>query len=272
VYTRGRASQGAGEAVPDIFGYESWNAFYEADVQAVWALLPVPFLFVLWRLVRLTPPARTAADPEAAGFVERYAVAFGILTVLDPICTGPLVRSLGAGESVGTVVMLLFVLLGDWRVFVLLERLWGEDTRLAAVAQRAALWTCLVPLLAWPLHQLLRLVDPELPGQALWLVYESLFVGLALALRARVGRRAALEDKPAVRAFLRLVLSYVAIYYGLWALSDALILAADLDAGWAVRMVPNQLYYAFYVPFVWLAFFSPRRTGTTLDVRAAPEA
>jgi hypothetical protein len=24
-----------------------------------------------------------------------------------------------------------------------------------------------------------------------------------------------------------------------------------VDAGWALRVLPNQLYYAFFVPFVW---------------------
>ena len=29
------------------------------------------------------------------------------------------------------------------------------------------------------------------------------------------------------------------------------------DVGWALRIVPNQLYYAFFVPVAWWLFFSP---------------
>ena len=50
---------------------------------------------------------------------------------------------------------------------------------------------------------------------------------------------------------LKRILSFVASYYLLWATADVLILGWGLDLGWAVRMLPNQLYYAFFVPFVW---------------------
>ena len=36
----------------------------------------------------------------------------------------------------------------------------------------------------------------------------------------------------------------------LWATADVLILAG-VDLGWALRLLPNQLYYAFTVPFFW---------------------
>jgi hypothetical protein len=49
----------------------------------------------------------------------------------------------------------------------------------------------------------------------------------------------------------------VAAYYGLWAAADVLILCG-VDAGWPVRLVPNQLYYGFFVPFVWRGFFRGR--------------
>ena len=60
---------------------------------------------------------------------------------------------------------------------------------------------------------------------------------------------------PALQAYLRAVTAYVAAYYGLWALSDVLILAG-VEWAWGLRAVPNQLYYAFFVPFVWARFFA----------------
>ena len=49
---------------------------------------------------------------------------------------------------------------------------------------------------------------------------------------------------------LRRLLVYVAVYYGLWAASDELILYGGLDAGWGLRVLPNQLYYSFWIPVV----------------------
>ena len=50
--------------------------------------------------------------------------------------------------------------------------------------------------------------------------------------------------------------SFTAAYYALWLAADVLIVVAGLDLGWALRMVPNQLYYAFWTPFVYFRFFS----------------
>ena len=55
-------------------------------------------------------------------------------------------------------------------------------------------------------------------------------------------------------AFVRSTLGLVGAYYGLWAAADVLILCG-VDAGWLVRLVPNQLYYGLFVPFVWWRFF-----------------
>ena len=60
--------------------------------------------------------------------------------------------------------------------------------------------------------------------------------------------------EPRLRNYLRIVLTYVAIYYALWAIADVLIIAG-IDLGWALRIVPNQLYYAFWVPFAYFTFF-----------------
>ena len=66
-----------------------------------------------------------------------------------------------------------------------------------------------------------------------------------------------LESDPN-RARLKRVMSFVMLYYGLWAGSDALILWGGLDAGWLLRVVPNQLYYVVWIPFVYATFFSER--------------
>ena len=121
----------------------------------------------------------------------------------------------------------------------------------------------MVPVVAGLLYRAGSALAGPLPEQVLWLIYECAFVALALWWRARLipARR-----PPALR-FLRAVLAYVAIYYALWAVADALILARR-DVGWALRIVPNQLYYAFWVPVVWWLFFSPRYASTRSLVQA----
>jgi hypothetical protein len=41
-------------------------------------------------------------------------------------------------------------------------------------------------------------------------------------------------------------------------IADLLIVVGGLDLGWAIRIVPNQLYYSFWVPFAYWRFFSIR--------------
>ena len=65
-------------------------------------------------------------------------------------------------------------------------------------------------------------------------------------------------NDPERRRGLQAVAGYVALYYALWALADVLILVFGLDAGWLLRVVPNQLYYAFWLPFVWFQLASLR--------------
>ncbi len=85
----------------------------------------------------------------------------------------------------------------------------------------------------------------------MWLFHETIFAVTAIALSLWIARDAAIASS--LRAFLRAVLHYSAVYYLLWAGADVLILAG-WDAGFALRIVPNQLYYAFFIPYVWWRF------------------
>jgi hypothetical protein len=239
--------------------FATWHDLYASDLQSPWALLVVPVLFLVW-FARGGRPGGAAALPAAAPFVAGYAVFFALETILDPLATGPLSRALGlAGGAGGTAVMVFFVLLGDFRVYLLLFGL------LAIAAQRdwrsalptAAAWTLLVPLIAYPLHLALHAARPSADPNSIWLIYEVLFAAVALALRVRL-LPARLPEGTALRAFLGAALLYVAVYYALWASADVLIQIAGLDVGWLLRVVPNQLYYSFWVPFVVFRFFARR--------------
>jgi uncharacterized membrane protein YpjA len=78
---------------------------------------------------------------------------------------------------------------------------------------------------------------PGEPGsRVLYLVYEVFFFALTLALLAR-------HPGPKRAPWLRTVSRFVLLYYGLWATADALLLVTGSDAGFALRVVPNLLYY-----------------------------
>ena len=122
--------------------------------------------------------------------------------------------------------------------------------------------TAIVPIATGILYTLLRWLWPEVHGQSLWMIYEAGFLALCVyATRVWLPRRAGLAGalEPEGRAFLGALFGYSAAYYALWLAADVLVVVAGLDLGWAIRMVPNQLYYAFWTPFVYLRFFSGPR-------------
>ena len=251
---RGATPRATGTRSP-LTAETPWHAFYQSDLQSLYALVALPAAFLVYALAR---PVRSA-DPQAR-FVYGWSIAFALETILDPIATGPLSRGLGLAGGGQLAVMLSFVLLGDWRVLLLVFALsYRPEQRGRAFAHSAAL-SFVVPIFAYLTDFRLRLLWPELPGQVLWLVYELGFVALALVLRWRVRRCLAAGAKDAERRLLRAVLAYAACTYALWACADALVLAG-FDAGWGLRILPNQLYYAISVPFVYFATFGWRRAG-----------
>ena len=228
---------------------------YKSEWQGTWALWVIPLAFLAYLLLATREKDRRASTQPMAAFLGGWMLFWTLETLTDSFATGPLSRWLGwQGTSAGTGVMLTFVLLGDLRVFQLVFRIGRPDESFARALQRAILWTLLVPIVAYGSDQALRQWNPKLPEQMLWLIYELSFFAVALYLRNHwVGTRASRAGAENQQR-LRRVLSFVAGYYLLWATADILIMGPGLDLGWAVRMLPNQLYYALFVPFVWWTF------------------
>lgn len=225
----------------------TWQEFYAAGWQFPWAVMVVPFAFLLYRAIAGDPRGR-GVDLALAPFVRLWTTLFLLETLLDPLATGPLARALDS-QLASQALGLAFVVLGDFRVFWLVTRFRApEQTTLRAAVEAAAL--------SLPAPALAGLVALQgLPAQAIWLSHELASLGLAFAL-ARLALPSELTH-PRHAGFVRSVLGYMAAYYGLWAAADVLILAG-VDAGWPVRLVPNQLYYGLFVPFVWRSFFGSR--------------
>lgn len=235
----------------------SWESLYRSDAQGMWALIVVPIVFLAWVLLRGRPIR--GAVPGTESFVQAWAVVFAIETILDPVATGPALRWLGITQGpVAEYAMIPFVLLGDFRVFVLRERLAAPSAGTGAAIRRAAGWTLVVPVTAVVVTAALLAALGTVPSMTVWLAYEVAFAVVALVLRART-----------TVPYLRTVLAYVVAYYVLWAAADVIILSGS-DLGWALRVVPNQLYYAWWLPFAYGRFVSAQRLREVVQRPVAP--
>ncbi len=241
----------------------SWQAVYQGDLQRFYSLIVVPIAFLAWRFTAPTD-ARRAEVPEAASFVAGLTLFFAFETMLDPWMTGPFIDRAGLGNGfVATLIPFAFVLLGDLRVLLLAIGVARPERSLGRNLSWAFLTSLAVPIFAGGAHAVARTVWPDIHPQMLWMFYESGFFALCVVLSRRwLPRALGSGDGNPLEAsrigFLRAVFGYSAAYYALWLFADLLIVVGDLDLGWAVRMVPNQLYYAFWVPFVHVRFFSAR--------------
>ncbi len=237
--------------------FESWHAFYYADWQWPWALLVVP---VFWSVARRVGAPRQR--DATARFVSIWASVFLFETMLDPIAG---VVAKDASEAVQTAVSLFFVLAGDFRVYSLVFVLALGVGSLGRGLGLAAGATAVVPIVAWLVNQGLAAGLDEVPGQVLWLVHETLFVLACFGLaRLWLPGHGDVSERP----YLFRVLGYAAGYYALWASADVLILA-NVDAGWLLRGVPNQLYYAFTVPVFEVLYWASAKAESNSSDQSA---
>ena len=153
-------------------------------------------------------------------------------------------------------VALLFVLLGDFRYFLLVERFARRPT---ARAREATAWSAWGTAFGWmaivPLTmQLLRTIAPaRFAGRWSFATYEALILALVIGLRFLALPRRLAAAPPAVRAWLVAVTNFEIAQYALWLVAD-LIIMVGVDAGFALRLVPNVMYYGLFISFVaWRA-------------------
>jgi hypothetical protein len=239
-----------------------WMTLYRSEVQSLYALLPVSTAFLAYLLA--TWPDRDgepqSATPELARFVRTYALVFTVVAILDPVVGGPVMRALGlADTTIATSTLFTFVLLGDFRVFLLVFAVPAIAMRSGApraAAAEAAGWTLVVPLATGLTYPAGSALAGGLPDQWLWLLYELGFIAMAVVVRARVVPLCA--PMPAIARYLRSVMTFAIAYYALWAAADVVILLLRADVGWALRLIPNQLYYALFVPYAYSTFFARR--------------
>jgi hypothetical protein len=218
------------------------EAFYASPLQHPWLLWAAALLAGRFAL------SRGGVDAS----VRRYAAALVLLSLADAWLTSSHVYGVGTlGGRASSFVPLFFVLAGDLRFLLL----FGAATPGGALAPDArgvagaAALTAVVPVTS-------QLVLALLPGSAqgprvLYLVYELLFFGLTLVLLRA-------HPRIARAPWLTRVCRFVLLYYGLWAAADVLILAGLREPGFALRVVPNLLYYGGLIAVIPVAAASAR--------------
>lgn len=169
-------------------------------------------------------------------FFRVWGVIFGLSTALDAYFNGAWspIRSTSVWATVSGIV---FVYLGDLRLYSAV--LW-DGTRRSLVRALALAWV--TPLAS----QVIRTLLPALTlvPRRTYLAYEVIFL-LVLWWGARHPNLAALRH-----GFARRVIVLFATQYALWIVSDLVILSTGSDWAYGLRMVPDVLYYAAFVPYV----------------------
>jgi hypothetical protein len=168
-------------------------------------------------------------------FPRVYGSVFAIAIAADAFLNGPW-TPIKAGTSWATAAAVTFVIVGDFRYFVVLE----EATKNRFKWLRAVGWALVVPVTT----QIVRWRFPRIEHDELstFLLYEILFFSLAAGVRVfRVPR--ATNVHLAKRAT-----QFELLQYGLWIAADIGLSTLGSDAFYAVRLLPNLLYYVAFVP------------------------
>lgn len=221
-------------------GMGTFEAFYNSPIQHPWYLWAVALLalVVVLRRDSLHPTLRF------------YLLGLVVLSLADAWMSSHHIYGIGSLEgTAASVVPLGFVLAGDLR-FLFLAVAGGSDGGLEVSGKRIAAALGLMLIVPLSTQGVLALLPEHLnTARMMFFLYELAFVLLTLALlRVHANVRA--------HPWIQRVCHFVILYYGLWATADAIILWLGSDLGFALRVVPNGLYYGGLIAA--MAWFAPR--------------
>lgn len=223
-----------------------FETFYSSFYQHPLLLWAVPLVFVFF-------------IPRRSDFFALYLWVFSVLTICDALMTGPGAEWLGLSDSMAEGVAIFFVILGDARFFLVIEHFSGTRSQPPQPGTLRPYLTALAWSFVVPVGQLALLrAFPALFLEArhTFLAYEILFFLLALWFRVVLLPRRRRMSAASAR-WLGQVCGYAMAYYACWILADVVILAGThltpgiRDVGFALRVIPNVLYYGFFLPFVF---------------------
>ena len=188
---------------------------------------------------------------KPSGWLRTVLMLFGVQLCLDNLLTGAW-NPLPPASPLNQPLAIAFVVLGDWRFFLLTEQFRAPGRRAWAVSLGFAL---LVPVAQGALIAVFPQAFPTL--RHTFVAYELLFLALAIVWRGAVLPARLAQVPVGRRKWLFRLAYFEIIQYALWPLADLLILfgtAAGQEAGYALRLVPNTLYYGGFLAFAaWRA-------------------
>jgi len=175
-------------------------------------------------------------------FVNIWVAAFAATTLADAFLTSKL-SPLGGS----TAMAIFFVILGDFRLFLLAEKVARPLGPSLTAARRALTFAFITPVLQ---RGVAFLLPEHFAGKDLrftFLTYEV----ICLVTLAVYAKRSTREGDDAHVAVGDRLIGFFALQYALWAIADALILYAPSfrDIGFGLRLIPNVMYYGVFVPF-----------------------
>lgn len=226
------------------------QAIYDSAIHSpisIWIANAVVAALAIWKRPRLWP----------------YLTGFAALAAFDVFATAAYAPAALKAAPFYTALTIGLVIAGDYRYFALIELHRDGAAPFARLAPwlRAVPFAFVVPVISaipqklWPE----RFVEPR----NIFLLYEVCFVVFALALRAWILPRTLARTPEPVRRWLLELTSFELTHYALWAIADVVILSGA-TWGHLLRIVPNLLYYAGYLPFVW--WRAPREDRARLDI------
>lgn len=190
----------------------------------------------------------------------RYLLLFGFTTLIDILVASRLLPM--PTDSAQIAVEYLFVLIGDLRFILLLAYfLYAglgakdlEQLRLPGSVLKPAFIFTLFPTI---LVAAVGFAKPQLMTEARhkFLAYELIFFALTTLWIFVVLPQKSLSAQNA--RFVKSAAVPVFLYYGLWSLADILILRG-VEAGYAIRIVPNFLYYGVFLWWIAHSFSTLR--------------
>jgi hypothetical protein len=188
-------------------------------------------------------------------FVFAYLILFTVEIMVDALVTGGVSPTQGH-PALHQQLAILFVILGDFRYFLLVERFvapGGSRPNLGRVTALALAQSFLIPVLSYAVMAAIPSISTSTRENArvTFLLYEAMFTVLALVLRFVVLPRRLIGRPESEAQFLRSVTSFVLVQYAGWAFADILILSGA-SWGYGVRLIPNTMYYAGFLPYVYL--------------------
>ena len=189
-----------------------------------------------------------ARHPNAwSPFFRAWLLGWALEIVLDASLTG-FATPLHGHPDAERVASIVFVILGDLRAYLLLDRLASPARPWSSTWTRALGWSLVASVAVAVATRLAPATFAT--TRNVFLFYE--IVSLALFGLWRFGLLARRAPTPPL-TLARAVATFCLAQYALWVSADVLILAG-IDLAYLLRIVPNVLYYGLFVAFVlWRA-------------------